>query len=438
MIETVQAWGQQLEALHGHIGRHFHRAEPRRRALAYLQGVLSSCERKNGWQLAETIGDCSPDGVQRLLNAARWDADAVRDDLRTYVVEHLADPNAVLIIDETSFRKRGTKSVGVHHQYCGATGKLENCQVGVFLAYASSQGTAFIDRALFLPQAWAQDHRRRAEASVPNDVAFATKPALALAMLERAFDTGLVAGWVTADALYGCDRRLRRALEQRHQRYVVAIKSNELLPRDAFWRLSAKYVAEDFAAADWQRLAAGAGTKGPRWFDWAWQALPYATGGEDARGWGQWLLVRRNVDDPTDLTYYIVFAPRSTTTLAQVVTVAGMRWQIETGFETAKGDCGLADYEVRRWDAWYRHITLVLLAHAFLVVMRVQMLQKGAQRLTMASRLPCRRSAASFGSCSGRVRRRGPRCWPGHAGAADTNGMPGVATIDGAARCSDE
>ena len=301
---TVQAWAHDLEALHTHISRHFHRAEPRRRALAYLQALLSPCERKNGWQLAEQMGDRTPDGVQRLLNAARWDADAVRNDLRTYVATHLADPSAVLIIDETSFIKRGTKSVGVQHQYCGTTGELENCQVGVFLAYASRQGTAFIDRALFLPKAWAASHERRAEAGVPDEVQFATKPHLARAMVDRAFDAGLVVGWVTADTLYGCDRRLRHGLEQRYQRYVLAIKSNELLPRDAFWSLNAKYVAEDFAAEDWHRLSAGAGTKGPRWFDWAWRELPYATGGQDAHGWGQWLLVRRSVADPTDLTYW--------------------------------------------------------------------------------------------------------------------------------------
>lgn len=294
--------------------------------------------------------------------------------------------------------------------------------MGVFLAYATTQGTAFIDRALFLPKAWAAQHGRRMEAGVPDEVRFATKPQLARAMVEQAFAAGLVAGWVTADTLYGCDRRLRQCLEQRYQRYVLAIKSNELLPRDAFWCLNAKYVAEDFATEDWQRLSAGAGTKGPRWFDWAWRELPYATGGQDAQGWGQWLLVRRNITDPTDLAYYLVFAPRAMTTLAQVVAVAGMRWQIEVSFEVAKGECGLGDYEVRSWDAWHRHITLVLLAHAFLVVMRAQLLQKGDHQQTRAFRLRCLRCADSSGTCSGRIRSPTPRFWHGPGGVGGTSG----------------
>ena len=397
MIETVQAWGAALIGLHQRIGRHFRRVEPRRRALAYLQALISPCERKNGWQLAETIGEATPDGVQRLLNAARWDADAVRDDLRAYVVEHLADPNAVLVIDETSFRKRGDKSVGVQQQYCGTTREIENCQVAVFLYYATAESSAFIDRALYLPKSWTQDRDRRAEAGVPDSVPFASKPELAVAMLERAFAAGVAPAWVTADSLYGHDRHLRSVLRQRHQRYVLAIQSRDVVPRDDFWSLSAKYLAEDFVEADWTRLSAGSGTKGPRWFDWAWRELPYATGGQDEQGWGEWLLVRRNMEDRADRTYYVVFAPR-TTTLAEVVTIAGMRWHIEVGFETAKGECGLEDYEVRTWDAWHRHSTLVLLAHAFLAVMRTLSLQKGDHLPMMGSRSPYRRFDASSGA----------------------------------------
>ena len=283
MIETVHAWGEQLVTLHQRIGRHFRRAEPRRRALAYLQALISPSERKNGWQLAETIGDATPDGVQRLLNAARWDA----DDLRAYVVEQLADSNAVLVIDETSFRKRGDKSVGVQEQYCGTTREIENCQVAVFLYYASEDSGAFIDRALYLPQNWTRDRTRRDEAGVPDTVQFATKPEIACAMLERTFAAGVRAQWVAADCLYGCDRRLRSWLKQRYQRYVLAIRSTDLVPRDSCWSLSAKYVAEDFANGEWQRLSAGAGTKGPRLFDWAWRELPYASDGRDEQGWGR-------------------------------------------------------------------------------------------------------------------------------------------------------
>ena len=432
MIEAVQAWGEQLVALHQRIGQHFHRAEPRRRALAYLQALLSPCERKNGWQLAETIGDATPDGVQRLLNAARWDADAVRDDLRSYVVEHLADPQAVLVLDETSFRKRGDKSVGVQEQYCGTTREIENCQVAVFLYYTTAQGGAFIDRALYLPKRWTRDRARRDEAGVPATVQFATKPELAVAMLERTFAAGVSAGWVTADSLYGHDRRLRTWLRQRHQRYVLAIQSTDRVPRDDFWSLSAKYVAGNFAETDWQRLSAGAGTKGPRWFDWVWRELPYATGGQDEQGWGEWLLVRRSVEDPTDLAYYVVFAPRARTTLAETVAMAGMRWQIEVGIETAKGECGLEDYEVRTWDAWHRHITLVLLAHAFLNVMRALSLQKGDRLWTKGSPSPFQRCAGWFGSCSGRDHRPVRRYWRGRDGGAGTSGGRSGATPGGA------
>lgn len=428
MLETVQQWGQALEVLHQHIGRHFYRAEPRRRALAYLQALLSPCERKNGWHLAETLGDTTPDGVQRLLNAARWDADAVRDDLRAYVVEQLADARAVLVIDETSFRKRGTKSVGVQEQYCGTTHEIENCQVAVFLYYATHERGAFLDRTLYLPQSWTQNGERRTEAGVPDSVRFATKPEIARTMLERTFTAGITAAWVTADALYGHDRRLRDWLKERHQRYVLAIRSTDMVPRDALWSLPAKYVAEDFSEDDWEHLSAGSGTKGPRMFDWAWRELPYGTADQDEQGWGEWLLVRSNGADPSDLAYYLVFAPRATTTLAEVVCVVGLRWDIEVGFETAKGECGLEDYEVRTWDAWHRHVTLVLLAHAFLVVMRVQSLQKKGCPWRTAYRLRSRKCAVSFGDYFGHINHAETLCWLGRDGVGDINGEHNVVT----------
>jgi len=214
-VAEVAGWEAGLDALHARIAPRFARPEVRRRARGYLRGLLCPVERKNGWQVAERIGEATPDGVQRLLNAARWDADGVRDDLRAYVLEHLGDPAAVLVVDETGFLKKGTKSVGVQRQYSGTAGRIENCQVGVFLAYAAPAGYAFLDRELYLPAGWAGDAARRKEAGVPAPVAFRTKPRLAEAMLERAASAGAPAGWVTADEVYGGDRRLRVWLEER-------------------------------------------------------------------------------------------------------------------------------------------------------------------------------------------------------------------------------
>jgi SRSO17 transposase len=365
-VEDVTAWARGLEAMHARIAVHFARREPRRRALAYLQGLLSPIERKNGWQLAEFAGDPTPDGVQRLLATYDWDADQVRDDLRAYVVEHLGDPTGILVVDETGFLKKGTKSVGVQRQYSGTAGRIENCQVGVLLAYASAQGHAFVDRDLYLPEEWAHDLTRRQEAGVPDAVAFATKPQLAQRMLARARDAGVHAAWVTGDEVYGADRSLRGWLEDHQQPYVLAVRSNErvgLLGLGRSWPVAVSEVAAGITA--WERLSAGDGAKGLRIYDWARVGLAEAT----TEGWGRWLLVRRSLGDPTKLAYYRVYAPAERT-LSAMVGVAGQRWTIEESIEDAKGEVGLDQYEVRRWTGWYRHITLALLAHAFLAVTR--------------------------------------------------------------------
>jgi len=365
LFKEVERWGDGLEALHARLGRRFVRAEPRRRVLAYLRGLLSPIERKNGWQLAEQAGEATPDGMQHLLARADWDADTVRDDLRAYVSEYLGDPDAVLVIDETGFLKKGTKSVGVQRQYSGTAGRIENCQVGVFLAYAGRQGRTFLDRELYLPKDWASDGERRREAAVPEDVEFQTKPRLAQAMLSRALDAAVPARWVTADAVYGGDRRLRMWLEERHVAHVLAVKSNEPV-----WTVTAHQVAAARLAAalpeeSWERQSAGDGAKGPRLYDWA--RVPIRPLPEP--GWEYWLLVRRSLADPTDLAYYVCFCPLGTA-LVTLVQVAGTRWAIEESFESAKGEVGLDHYEVRRWPGWYRHITLALVAHAYLTVTR--------------------------------------------------------------------
>ena len=367
-LAAVSGWAAALGALGERLAPAFARVESRRRALAYLQGLLSPIERKNGWQLAEAAGDATPYGVQHLLGRAVWDADAVRDILRAFVLEHLADPAAILVLDETGFLKKGPQSVGVQRQYSGTAGRIENCQVGVFLAYASPHGHAFLDRALYLPKEWTDDPVRCAAAGVPAGTAFRTKPELARAMLARALDAGAVAGWVTGDEVYGGDRRLRVWLEGRGVPHVLAVKRSEPLWA-ATERGPAQVAAADLVAAladaAWVRLSAGDGAKGPRWYDWAWLPIRPLR----APDTGHWLLARRSLSDPTDLAYYVCCGPADTP-VAELVRVAGRRWAIEGALEEAKGEVGLDQYEVRRWAGWHRHITLAMVAHAFLAVTR--------------------------------------------------------------------
>ncbi len=379
-LVVVAGWAAELEAVHARIAPRFARPEPRRRALAFLRGLLSPVERKNGWQLAEQAGEATPDGMQRLVATADWDAEAVRDDLRSYVVEHLGDPAGVLIVDETGFLKKGAKSVGVQRQYSGTAGRIENCQIGVFLAYATPQGRAFLDRELYLPKGWADDAARCAEAGVPGATAFRTKPQLARAMLARALAAEVPASWVTGDEVYGGDRRLRRWLEEQDVPHVLAVKRTEPLIA-ATTRGPAQVAATDLVAAladdAWTRLSAGAGAKGPRWYDWARVAIRPLS--DPNRGY--WVLVRRSLADPTAVAHYVCYGPAGTT-LAELVRVASTRWAIEECLEAAKGEVGLDQYEVRRWDGWYRHVTLCLLAHAFLAVTsaRAAGTEKGGRR----------------------------------------------------------
>jgi SRSO17 transposase len=359
--EAVVGWRAGLDVVHARIAGRFRRAEVRERVRGYLAGLLDRVDRKNGWQLAEHLGEPGPQGVQRMLNAAHWDADGVRDDLRRYVVEQLGTPDGVLVIDETGFLKKGTKSVGVKRQYSGTAGRIENCQVGVFLAYTSGCGRAFLDRELYLPEEWAADQGRRREAGVPPAVHFATKGQLARTMLARAFAAGVPSAWVTGDEVYGNDGGLRLWLEERRRPYVLAVSCNHPV-RGA--RVDTRIVG--VPASAWRRLSAGEGSQGPRLYDWVWVRLPRGGSPDMA----QWVLARRSLSDPTEVAYYRAYGPAATP-LADLVRVAGARWAIEEGFERAKDLVGLDQYEVRRWRAWYRHITLALLAHAFLEVTRV-------------------------------------------------------------------
>jgi SRSO17 transposase len=368
MTTDATDWTGELERVWQRLRPRFARAEMRVRSRRYLRGLLGGAARKNGWQLAEAAGERSPHGMQDLLGRAVWDADAVRDDLRSYVVEYLGADEAVLVLDETGFLKKGTKSVGVQRQYSGTAGRIENCQIGVFLAYASPRGRAFLDRALYLPQAWTADAARRAEAGVPADIAFHTKPALAHAMLAQALAAAVPFAWVTGDEVYGSDRRLRLWLEEQDVAHLLAIKATEPL-----WAATARGPAQVAAAdliaavpaAAWITLSAGDGAKGPRRYDWAWVPIrPLRVPGK-----GYWLLARRARRDATDLAYYVGYGPEETP-LPELVRVAGTRWAIEACFEEAKGEVGLDEYAVRRWDGWHRHVTLCLLAHAILAVAR--------------------------------------------------------------------
>lgn len=364
--EEVEGWRAGLDALHARIAGRFARAEVRERARRYLAGLLDRVDRKNGWQLAEHLGETGPQGVQRLLNRAHWDTDAVRDDLRAYVVEYLGTPEGVLVVDETGFLKKGTKSVGVKRQYSGTAGRIENAQVGVFLAYASERGRAFLDRELYLPEEWAQDPARRAEAGVPSTVGFSTEGQLAQTMLARALAAGVPVAWVTGDEVYGDDSRLRHWLEEHGRPYVLAVScGRRAWAQGQYQRVEARIAA--LPAAAWVRCSAGEGSQGPRLYDWAWVALDAA----GPAGMAQWALARRSLSDPTEVAYYRAYGPAGTP-LAALVRVAGARWAIEEGFERAKDLVGLDQYEVRRWVAWYRHVTLALLAHAYLEVTRAQ------------------------------------------------------------------
>jgi SRSO17 transposase len=363
----------ELETLCARIAGRFRRLEVRRRLRNYLAALLAPLPRKNGWQIAEQVGEGSPDGVQELLNAAKWDADGVRDDLRTYVLEHLGDPAGVLVVDETGFLKKGAHSVGVARQYTGTTGQVENCQVGVFLTYATEAGRTFLDRELYLPQEWTDDPERCRKAGVPPDVEFATKPQLAERMLARARSAGVSAAWVTGDAVYGRDVALRRFLEAREQPYVLGVAKDERVCPDSEWLPVKSGRADQLAARlpgeAWERQSCGAGSKGPRLYDWAWVSLWRHA----ADGWRSWLLVRRSLHDAKELAYFLVFA-RETTELSEAVRAVGRRWSVEESFESGKGLVGLDQYEVRRWDAWYRYLTLAALAHAFLCVLRARAL----------------------------------------------------------------
>jgi len=366
-------WRAELEALKGHVASVFGRDETRRAAGAFIEGVLSSAERKTGWMLAEQAGMDRPYPIQSLLGRSSWRADALRDRVRDYVVQALGDETGVLVVDETGFLKKGRHSVGVARQYSGTAGRVENCQVGVFAAYASRWGHALIDRQIYLPRDWADDAARRDRASIPPEVAFATKPALARAMIARALDAGLPCAWVLADALYGSDYQLRRLLEDRGQPYVLAVRSNQSVRFLDGWmpvQTDPAAVAAAMADENWHTLSAGEGTKGPRLYHWARAPLKWNT----EESFERWLLIRRSRHDPEAVAYYFAYAPQGTS-LAELAGAAGLRWTIEQAFQRAKDDLGLDHCEARSWHGWHRHMTLVMAAAAYLAKLSANQLR---------------------------------------------------------------
>jgi len=356
-------WWTQFGALIDRIGPRFSRYEPLRHAAGLMLGMVSGLDRKNCWTIAEHRGDRSPDGLQHLLSRAKWDAEAVRDDLRDYVVDAFGDPGAVLVVDETGDVKKGTATVGVQRQYSGTAGRIENAQVAVYLTYAAPRGHALIDRALYLPKSWAEDADRCQEAGIPTDRrGFATKPTLAKMLISRAVEANTPAAWVAGDEVYGADPTLRAAIRGHGLGYVLAVSANRRVPTEA-GPIRVDALPAMLPARAWQKHSAGAGSHGHRLYSWAWIALLP----EDDTDTGQHhLLIRRN-DRTGELAYLRCYTPHPVL-LRTLVVVAGQRWRIEESFQAAKGLTGLDQHQVRRWVSWHRWTTLAMLAHAFLAV----------------------------------------------------------------------
>jgi len=371
-------WERDLSALKGRLAPVFGRREVGASAGAFIDGLLSGISRKTGWLMAEQAGLDRPYRMQSLLGRSSWNADVLRDLVRAEVIGSLGDPRGVLVVDETGFLKKGTHSVGVARQYSGTAGRVENCQVGVFLGYASPLGQALIDRRLYLPDAWAADEARRRQVRVPEPVTFATKPQIACDLIAAALDAGAPCAWVLADALYGSDSRLRRMLEARRQPYVLAVRSNHtlrMLTATGLLQTDPAQLAGALPGTAWAAHAAGEGSKGPRLYEWARIALPWTVD----QGFERWLLIRRSRRDGQDFAYYLVFAPAGTD-LAELAGAAGLRWTIEECFQRAKEELGLDHCEARSWHGWHRHMTLCMAALAFLAGLSAQLRRVAASK----------------------------------------------------------
>ncbi len=397
--KELDEWGADFLRFCARFADVFGRKEPRAQAIKYLRGLMASVPRKNGWQVAEAIGDRIPDATQRLLYQAQWSADAARDRLLRYTIEVFGEEDGIGVVDETGFIKKGTHSVGVKRQYSGTAGKVENCQIGTFLSYATAKGHVLLDRRLYLPEEWANDPARREEVKVPADVVFQTKPEHAMAMLETAWQAGVPMRWVAGDEVYGDSTELRDLIARCERWYVLAVRTHtpvwiERPPvvepesqgrgrprtkarlaaqRGAPSATTVKEVVTNWRESHWQRLSVAEGEKGLITYDWACQRVVESRDGLPGRD--AWLLARRSVSDPTDIAYYLSNAPVDTP-LVKMAQVASTRYTVEQCIEEAKGETGLDEYEVRFWHSWHRHITLSMMAHTWLASVRYQATEK--------------------------------------------------------------
>jgi len=391
MTSNLAQWGQDFEAFHARFARFFERSEPRRQAAKFLRALMAPVQRKNGWQLAEAVGDETPDKTQRLLYDAHWDVDGVGDELQHFVTERFGAPDGIGVIDESGFLKKGTHSVGVQRQYSGTAGKIENCQIGVFLTYRTAKGHTFLDRRLYLPKDWCADAERRKQAGVPDGVTFQTKPDLAIAMLEHAWVNGVPMRWILGDEVYGDVVKLRRLVENTQRLYLFAVSSNTAVwlqppavlapfkpatgrPRtqvrlavEAVPSTPVATVVATWPAEAWHRLSVADGAKGPLTYDWACARVLESR--DALPGPESWLLARRSLSDPKEIAYYLSNAPADTP-LETLAEIASQRWSIEQCLEEGKGETGLDEYEVRSWHSWHRHITLSMMAHAWLASLK--------------------------------------------------------------------
>ena len=404
------------------VGARFARVEPRRRLASFVRGVLAGLPRVNCWTIAEYAGEAGPRGMQRLLSAAVWDEDGVRDDLRGYVLEHFADPGAVLVVDETGDLKKGTATVGAQRQYTGTAGRTENAQVAVYLAYAAPAGCALIDRALYLPRSWTSDPDRCRAAGVPEGTVFATKPALAKTLITRVLDAGAPAAWVTADEVYGQDPQLRAELARRGLGYVLAVAKTCQVVTPACAR-PAIGLAKKLPARAWQRISAGPGAKGPRWYDWA--LIEVADSAVTDGSGPHWLLIRRRISDG-EYAFYRAHAP-GPVPLAQLVRAAGSRWKVEEGFAACKELAALDEHQVRSWTSWHRWTILALLACAFLTVLAAAQPGGSQPRDDQLIPLTCHEIRRLFTGLCQQPPAPPPSC-TGRGGDAATRPPPGPVT----------
>lgn len=397
-MEDFDQWADSFEAFHARFGALFARRETRDQAAKYVRGLLAPLERKNGWQVAEAVGDATPDRTQRLLYRADWDADAARDLLQDFVRETFGDPDGIGVVDETGILKKGTGSVGVQRQYSGTAGKVENCQMATVLTYATPTGHVFLDRRLYLPEGWCADAERRAQAKVPEEIVFQTKPEQAIAMLEHAWERGVPMRWVTGDEVYGDAPRLRESIETHGRWYVLAVSATTPVwrerppveepgsarpgrPRtkirlapDAPPPTTVAALVAAWPSTQWERFSGADGEKGPRVYDWGRGRVIESR--DHLPGPEVWVLARRSVRDPTARAYYLAWAPRDTT-LPTLARIAATRYTVEQCIEEAKGEVGFDQYEVRFWPSWHRHITLAMMAHAWLASLQSTEAQKG-------------------------------------------------------------